>query len=146
MFLLPAVDANQCKWAHNQTFLPNHQGLPCEFPLANDLEEGRRCTLLGGLRYLCLVSSGRCRAVNWGTLTVRTTETGSADEAEGDETMETVKIAEYARALLDAHGDKAEAEAAQKASALKAEGKAGEAQQWEKVRKAIHELRSGHMS
>jgi len=84
--------------------------------------------------------------VSWGRLMVRTTETGSADEAEGDETMEAVKIAEYARALLDAHGDKAEAEAAQKASALKAEGKAGEAQQWEKVRKAIHELRSGHMS
>ena len=84
--------------------------------------------------------------VNGGTLMVRTTETGSADEAEGDETMETVKIAEYARALLDAHGDKAEAEAAQKASALKAEGKAGEAEQWEKVRKTIHELRSGHVS
>ena len=70
----------------------------------------------------------------------------SADQAEGDETMETVKIAEYARALLDAHGDKAEAEAAQKASNLRAEGKAGEAEQWEKVRKTIHELRSGHVS
>jgi len=76
----------------------------------------------------------------------RTTETSSADQAEGNETMETVKIAEYARALLDAHGDKAEAEAAQKASALKAEGKAGEAEQWEKVRKTIHELRSGNVS
>jgi hypothetical protein len=35
----------------------------------------------------------------------------------------TVKIIERARALLDAHGDKAEAEAAQKASSLKAEEK-----------------------
>ena len=60
--------------------------------------------------------------------------------------METAKIAEYARALLDAHGDKAEAEAAQKASNLRAEGKASEAEQWEKVRKAIHELRSVHVS
>ena len=60
--------------------------------------------------------------------------------------MDTVKIAEHARALLAAHGDKAETEAAQKASALKAAGKADEAAQWEKVRKAIHELRSGHVS
>ena len=55
--------------------------------------------------------------------------------------MDMLKIAEQARAWLDAHGDKAEAEAAQKAAALKAEGKVDEAAQWEKVRKAIHELR-----
>lgn len=60
--------------------------------------------------------------------------------------MDMLKIAEQARALLDAHGDKAEAEAAQKAASLKAEGKADEAAQWQKVRKAIHELRSGHVS
>ena len=60
--------------------------------------------------------------------------------------MNMLMIAEQARALLDAHGDKAEAEAAQKAASLKVEGKADEAAQWEKVRKAIHELRSGHVS
>jgi hypothetical protein len=60
--------------------------------------------------------------------------------------MQTLKIVEHARALLDAHGDKAEAEAAQKTSSLKAEGKIEEAAQWDKVRKAIHELRSGHVS
>ena len=60
--------------------------------------------------------------------------------------VDTLKIAEHARALLDAHGDKAEAEAAQKASALNALGKTDEAAQWNKVRKAIHELRSGHVS
>lgn len=60
--------------------------------------------------------------------------------------MDTLKIVEHARALLDAHGDKAEAEAAQKASALKAAGKPDEAAQWERVRKAIHDLRSGHVS
>jgi hypothetical protein len=60
--------------------------------------------------------------------------------------MDMLKVTEQARALLDAHGDKAEAEAAQKAAALKADGKTDEANQWEKVRKAIHELRSGHVS
>jgi thioredoxin-like negative regulator of GroEL len=60
--------------------------------------------------------------------------------------VDTLKIAEHARALLEAHGDKAEAEVAQKASALNALGKTDEAAQWDKVRKAIHELRSGHVS
>jgi hypothetical protein len=60
--------------------------------------------------------------------------------------VDTLKVAEHARALLDAHGDKAEAEAAQKASALKTAGKTDEAAQWERVRKAIHDLRSGHVS
>ena len=60
--------------------------------------------------------------------------------------MDTLKIAEQARALLNAHGDKAEAEVAQKAATLKAAGKTDEAAQWDKVRKAIHELRSGHVS
>jgi thioredoxin-like negative regulator of GroEL len=60
--------------------------------------------------------------------------------------VDTLKIAEHARALLEAHGDKAEAEVARKASALNALGKTDEAAQWDKVRKAIHELRSGHVS
>jgi hypothetical protein len=57
-----------------------------------------------------------------------------------------VKTTEQARALLAAHGDKAEAEATQKASQLRAEGKEDEAAQWDQVRKAIHELRGGHVS
>ena len=60
--------------------------------------------------------------------------------------MEMVKITEHARALLEAHGGKAEAEAAQKAAALEQAGQHDEAEQWVKVRKAIHELRSGHVS
>ncbi len=60
--------------------------------------------------------------------------------------MATVKIVEQARALLEAHGDKAEAEVAQKAAAMKQAGQQDEAEQWEKVRRAIHELRSGHVS
>ncbi|MDH3740314.1 MAG: hypothetical protein OER56_01840 [Hyphomicrobiales bacterium] len=60
--------------------------------------------------------------------------------------MDVIKITEHARALLDAHGDKAEAEAAQKAAAAEQAGQHGEAEQWNMVRKAIHELRSGHVS
>jgi len=60
--------------------------------------------------------------------------------------METVKIAEHARALLEAHGGKAEAEAAQKAAELEQTGQHDEAEQWNMVRKAIHELRSSHVS
>lgn len=60
--------------------------------------------------------------------------------------MDVTKITEHARALLDARGDKAEAEAAQKAVALEQAGQHDEAEQWNRVRKAIHELRSGHVS
>lgn len=51
--------------------------------------------------------------------------------------MDATKIAEYADHLLNAHGDKAEAEAAKKASALASEGKDDEAAQWQKVRETI---------
>jgi len=60
--------------------------------------------------------------------------------------MDVVKIAEHARALLTAHGDKAEAEAAQKARAAKDANNSAEADQWAKVRKAIAELRGSHVS
>ena len=56
--------------------------------------------------------------------------------------MSAVNVAEHARQLLDAHGDKAEAEAAQKAAILEAEGKAQEAESWRRVRAAIHQLRA----
>ena len=49
-------------------------------------------------------------------------------------------------ALLDAHGDKAEAEAAQKAVVLGQAGQHDEAEQWNMVRNAIRELRTGHVS
>lgn len=60
--------------------------------------------------------------------------------------MDVIKITEHARALLDAHGEKAEAEAAQKAAALQQAGQHDEAEQWNMVRKAIHQLRSSHVS
>lgn len=60
--------------------------------------------------------------------------------------METTKIVEHARQLLAAHGDKAEAEAAQKAGARQAEGKAEEAENWRRIRAAIHGMRPPHVS
>ena len=60
--------------------------------------------------------------------------------------VEMVKIVEHARALIEAHGDKAEVEAAHKAADLKKTGQHAEAEQWTRVRKAIHEMRTGHVS
>jgi hypothetical protein len=55
--------------------------------------------------------------------------------------MQTKDIIQYAHALYDAHGDKAEAEAAQKAVAAKAEGNAEDAAKWDKIRAHIKEIR-----
>ncbi|TMV08902.1 hypothetical protein FGK63_07220 [Ruegeria sediminis] len=55
--------------------------------------------------------------------------------------MEATKVAEYARALYAAHGDKAEAEAAQKMRACEEAGNANEAKDWEAVRQAIRQIR-----
>jgi hypothetical protein len=60
--------------------------------------------------------------------------------------MEVAKIEEYARALYNAHGDKAEAEAAQKVRACEKAGKTAEAEEWKAVRSAIHELRGPNQS
>ena len=55
--------------------------------------------------------------------------------------MDGEKIVEYARALYSAHGDRAEAEVAQKVQDCEAAGKAGEAQDWKAIRTAIKEMR-----
>lgn len=55
--------------------------------------------------------------------------------------MDAVKTAEYARALYSAHGDKAEAEAAQKMRACEEAGKGDEAKSWAAVRQAISQIR-----
>ena len=60
--------------------------------------------------------------------------------------MMTSDIAGYARALYDAHGDAAEAEATQKASAAEADGKTEEAENWRRVRAAIAQIRGAHVS
>lgn len=60
--------------------------------------------------------------------------------------MEMAKITQYARALFEAHGDKAEAEAARKAATLEAEGDTTEAETWRAVQRAIREIRGAHES
>jgi len=60
--------------------------------------------------------------------------------------MNAVQIAEHARALVDAYGDKAEAHAAQKANALRNSGEQLHAEAWMQVRKAIKQMRGAHVS
>jgi hypothetical protein len=60
--------------------------------------------------------------------------------------MEVSKIHEYARALYEAHGDKAEAEAAQKAKHHEDAGEAKEAADWRSIRAAIRDIRGAHES
>ena len=63
-----------------------------------------------------------------------------------EEMMKATKIVEHARQLLDARGDRAEAEAAQRAIDLEAKGKAADAENWRRVRAAIREMRPPHVS
>ena len=60
--------------------------------------------------------------------------------------MEISKITEYARALYQAHGDKAEAEAARKAKLHEDAGETQEAEDWRSIRAAIREIRGAHES
>jgi len=55
--------------------------------------------------------------------------------------MNVLEIHESARKLYEAHGDKAEFEAAQKARQLKENGKEDEAADWQKIREAIAQMR-----
>lgn len=55
--------------------------------------------------------------------------------------MGTRDLIQYAHALFSAHGDKAEAEAAQKALAEEATGNLAEAEKWRAIRGHIRELR-----
>ena len=60
--------------------------------------------------------------------------------------MESTKIIEYAHELVAAHGPSAEAEAAQRAVAAEQAGKAEEAEHWRRVRTAIVQMKSPHVS
>jgi len=55
-----------------------------------------------------------------------------------------IDIQDYARKLLEAHGDKAIAEAAQKASAFEQQGNKEEADTWRGVEKALLIMRGPH--
>jgi hypothetical protein len=60
--------------------------------------------------------------------------------------MQETEIHDYARQLLDAHGDKAVAEAAQKASALEKQGNSEQAQNWRHIEAALKTMRGPHAS
>lgn len=60
--------------------------------------------------------------------------------------MKATEIEEYATKLLSAHGDKAEAEAAEKARDCDEKGLAEEAADWRRIRAAIASKRGPHAS
>jgi hypothetical protein len=60
--------------------------------------------------------------------------------------MQGVDLQDYARQLLEAHGDKAVAEAAQKARALEEQGKSEEAKTWRLIEEALKEMLGPHAS
>jgi hypothetical protein len=60
--------------------------------------------------------------------------------------MQAIEIQDYARQLLAAHGDKAIAEAAQKASALEKQGNREQAEDWRHIEAAIKQMRGPHAS
>lgn len=55
--------------------------------------------------------------------------------------MLATEIQEHARRLLEAHGDKAVAEAAQKAKSLEDSGATQEAQVWRRIEAALKQMR-----
>jgi hypothetical protein len=60
--------------------------------------------------------------------------------------MKELDIQDYARQLLEAHGDKAIAEAAQKAHASEAQGKSEDAKSWRRIESALKLMLGPHQS
>jgi hypothetical protein len=60
--------------------------------------------------------------------------------------MLATEIQEHARKLHDAHGDKALAEAAQKAKTFEQQGNAVEAQTWRRIEAALREMQGPRVS
>jgi hypothetical protein len=60
--------------------------------------------------------------------------------------MRETEIADYAKRLLDAHGGKAEAEAAAKVREFEHANDAEQAETWRKIRAAISEMRGAPLS
>jgi len=65
---------------------------------------------------------------------------------EEERKMQVVDVQDYARQLFEAHGDKAVAEAAQKARALEEQGKNEEAKTWRLIEAAVKEMLGPHQS
>jgi hypothetical protein len=71
----------------------------------------------------------------------------SREEQESDAMrMEEIEIHDYARQLLEAHGDKAVVEAAQKACAFEKEGNNEEAETWRHIEAALLLMRGPHVT
>jgi hypothetical protein len=60
--------------------------------------------------------------------------------------MQEIDIHDYARQLLEAHGDKAVAEAAQRACMLERQGESEQADTWRRVEAALKLIRGPHES
>ena len=58
--------------------------------------------------------------------------------------LQEVDIQDYARQLLEAHGDRSIAEAAQKASNFDKEGNKEEADNWRRIEAALVRMRGPH--
>jgi regulator of protease activity HflC (stomatin/prohibitin superfamily) len=70
----------------------------------------------------------------------------AAAEKEVAMIMREIEIQDYARQLLEAHGDKAVAEAAQKASSFEKQGNNEEAETWRHIEAALKLMRGPHES
>jgi hypothetical protein len=60
--------------------------------------------------------------------------------------MQAIEIQDYARQLFQAHGFKAIAEAAQKASAFEQQGDSEQARTWRSIEAALLQMRGPHES
>jgi hypothetical protein len=60
--------------------------------------------------------------------------------------MSEIEISEYARQLLEAHGDKAVVKAAQKACICEEKGETEEAETWRHIEAALKLMRGSHVS
>jgi hypothetical protein len=60
--------------------------------------------------------------------------------------MQEIQIHDYARQLLEAHGDKAVAEAAQKACEFEQQGESEQAETWRHIEAALKLMRGPHAS
>src|SRR5262245_15519391 len=64
----------------------------------------------------------------------------------GAHAMQTIDVQDYARQLLEAHGFKAIAEAARKASVFEQQGDDAQAQTWRRIEAALMQMRGPHES
>jgi hypothetical protein len=60
--------------------------------------------------------------------------------------MQEIQIHDYARQLLEAHGDKAVAEAARKAREFEQQGESEQAETWRHIEAALKLMRGPHAS